>query len=41
MDYKTSKRADGEYTDEEWAKIVEIRKALRLELNKLEEELGA
>lgn len=35
-DYWTSKHADGEYTDEEWAKKVAIRKAWRAEINELE-----
>lgn len=35
-DYWTSKRADGEYTDEEWAEKVAIRKAWRAEINELE-----
>ena len=35
-DYWTSKRVDGEYTDEEWAEKVAIRKAWRAEINKLE-----
>jgi len=38
MDYKTSKHADGEYTDEEWAKVVDTRKALRQEMRELELE---
>ena len=36
MDYKTSKYADGEYTQEEWAKIVEERKAIRERIRELE-----
>ena len=36
-DYKTSKHADGEYTDEEWAEIVAQRKAWRRRINELEE----
>lgn len=35
-EYWTSKRADGEYTEEEWAERVAIRKAWRAEINKLE-----
>lgn len=35
-DYWTSKRVDGEYTDEEWAEKVAIRKAWRAEINELE-----
>ena len=35
-DYWTSKRLDGEYTDEEWAGKVAIRKAWRAEINELE-----
>lgn len=35
-DYWTSKRVDGEYTDEEWAEKVAIRKAWREEINALE-----
>lgn len=35
-DYKTSKHADGEYTDEEWAAIVAQRKAWRARINELE-----
>lgn len=35
-DYWTSKHADGEYTDEEWAEKVAIRKAWRAEINELE-----
>lgn len=38
-DYKTSKYADGDYTDEEWAEIVAQRKAWREEINILEIEL--
>ena len=36
MDYKTSKYADGEYTQEEWAKIVTERKAIRERIRELE-----
>jgi hypothetical protein len=41
-DYKTSKHADGEYTDEEWNAIVAQRKAWRARMNELEAryELG-
>jgi hypothetical protein len=35
-DYWTSKHADGEYTEEEWAEKVAIRKAWRAEINELE-----
>ena len=35
-DYWTSKHADGEYTDDEWAEKVAIRKAWRAEINELE-----
>lgn len=35
-EYKTSKHADGEYTDEEWAAIVAQRKAWRRRINELE-----
>lgn len=35
-DYWTSKRADGEYTEEEWAEKVAIRKVWREELRELE-----
>lgn len=35
-DYWTSKHADGEYTEEEWAEKVAIRKAWREEINRLE-----
>ena len=35
-DYWTSKHADGEYTEEEWAEKVAIRKAWREEINQLE-----
>ena len=35
-DYWTSKRIDGEYTDEEWTEKVAIRKAWRAEINELE-----
>ena len=38
-DYKTSKHADGDYTDEEWAEIVAQRKAWRDEINSLESKL--
>ena len=38
-DYWTSKHADGEYTDEEWAEKVAIRKAWRVEINELEKVL--
>jgi hypothetical protein len=35
-DYWTSKRMDGEYTEEEWAEKVAFRKAWRAEINQLE-----
>lgn len=38
-DYWTSKHADGEYTDEEWAEKVAIRKIWRAEINELEKVL--
>lgn len=38
-DYWTSKRADGEYTEEQWAEKVAIRKAWRAEINELEKVL--
>lgn len=38
-DYKTSKHADGDYTEAEWADIVAQRKAWREEINALEQEL--
>ena len=40
MDYKTSKYADGEYTQEEWAKIVIERKAIRERIRELENLLN-
>ena len=39
-DYWTSKRVDGEYTEEEWAGKVAIRKAWREEINQLEATLN-
>ena len=36
MGYKTSKYADGEYTDEEWQAIVAERKAIREKIRELE-----
>ena len=36
MGYKTSKHADGEYTDEEWAVIVAERKSIREQIRELE-----
>ena len=36
MDYKTSKYADGEYTQEEWAEIVAERKSIRERIRELE-----
>lgn len=38
-DYWTSKRADGEYTEEQWAEKVAQRKAWRAEINELEKVL--
>lgn len=38
-DYWTSKRADGEYSEEEWAEKVATRKAWRAEINELEKVL--
>lgn len=38
-DYKTSKHADGEYTEEEWSQIVAQRKAWRSRINELEAKL--
>lgn len=38
-DYKTSKHADGDYTEAEWQEIVNQRKAWRAEINNLEKEL--
>lgn len=35
-DYWTSKHADGEYTEEEWAEKVAIRRVWRAEINELE-----
>jgi len=35
MDYKTSKYADGEYTQEEWTTIVAQRKAIRAQIRQL------
>lgn len=40
MDYKTSKYADGEYTQEEWVKIVTERKAIREKIRELEKLLN-
>lgn len=39
-DYWTSKYCDGEYTAEEWAEKVAIRKAWREELRELEKNIG-
>lgn len=39
-DYKTSKHADGEYTDEEWNAIVVQRKAWRVRINELQLTYG-
>ena len=36
-DYWTSKYSDGEYTEEEWAEKVAIRKEWRAEINELEQ----
>lgn len=38
-DYWTSKHVDGEYTDEEWAERVAVRKVWRTEINELEKVL--
>ena len=40
MDYKTSKYADGEYTQEEWTEIVTERKAIRERIRELEKLLN-
>ena len=40
MDYKTSKYADGEYTQEEWTEIVVERKAIRERVRELERLLS-
>lgn len=40
MDYKTSKYADGEYTQEEWQVIVAERKAIRERIRELEKLLN-
>ena len=40
MDYKTSKYADGEYTQQEWAAIVMDRKAIRQQIRQLEQQGG-
>lgn len=40
MDYKTSKYADGDYTDKEWQQIVAERKALRKQIRDLETQIG-
>ena len=40
MDYKTSKYADGDYTDEEWQAIVAERKAIREKIRELEKLLN-
>jgi len=37
LDYKTSKYADGEYTETEWAEIVSMRRAVRADIRALEE----
>jgi len=39
MDYKTSKYADGEYTQGEWAAIVAERKAMRQQIGVLESQI--
>lgn len=39
-DYKTSKYIDGDYTEQQWAEIVEQRKNWRAEINRLEYELA-
>lgn len=38
-DYKTNKRIEGYYTDDEWAEICAERRAWRNRINELEEEL--
>ena len=38
-DYKVAKRAEGYYTDEEWAAICAERRTWRDRINELEEEL--
>lgn len=38
-EYWTSKYIDGEYTEEEWAEKLAMRKAWRAEINQLESEL--
>ena len=40
MDYKTSKRLDGEYTDEEWAEISKERAGIRKQIRELENKLN-
>ena len=39
-DYKVAKRAEGYYTDKEWAEICAERKAWRDRINELQEELN-
>jgi hypothetical protein len=38
LDYKTSKYADGDYTAEQWAAVVNERKAVREQIRQLENE---
>ena len=38
-DYKTSKRTDGDYTEQEWQEIVAQRRKWRAEINELESQL--
>lgn len=40
-EYWTSKHVDGEYTEEEWAEKVAMRKAWREEVRQLETEFAA
>lgn len=39
IDYKTSKYVDGEYTNDEWVKIVEQRRSIRARIRELEQLL--
>ena len=39
MDYKTSKYADGEYTQGEWAAVVTERKVIRIQIRALENQV--
>ena len=38
-DYKTSKNADGEYTEKEWQDIVKQRKDIREQIRNLEKDI--